>query len=266
MINKMLFVFGIVAISALCSCSPTDSPKKVIQKEKKKVPAETQIMKIAKNLVRDKGNLNQCYNTRFKPDDKGIPILVWAVSKSDVDAVKILLENGADPNVKLMARSSDTVLFEGSPGVDLDPENTKIYKDRRMNTTKICELLIKAGANVKHANKIGETPLHNAATKGREDICALLIANGADVNAADKIGTTPLHKGAKYGYWKVVEVLVKNKADVNVRNKLNQSPLILANQRCDQDLHNQIRKDLPGAYPNSDYDLVIKILTSAGGR
>ena len=56
------------------------------------------------------------------------------------------------------------------------------------------------------------------------------------------------------------KILIKNKTRKNVKDLLNKTPLQLAEQRCDEDLHKKIRKDLPGAYPNADYNKTIDIL------
>ena len=54
---------------------------------------------------------------------------------------------------------------------------------------KIAQILIKAGANVNHQDKWGQTPLHVARTV---EIAKLLIAHGADLKAKDIDGKTPV--------------------------------------------------------------------------
>ena len=46
----------------------------------------------------------------------------------------------------------------------------------------------KLGADVNAKDKLGRTPLHQAARKGRKEITELLIAEGAEVNAKGGIG------------------------------------------------------------------------------
>lgn len=264
--KKVLLVLSVGMLVMLYACSPTNSPKKGKKKQKKKVVTESRVMKIAKDLIKQKGNLNQRYDSRFKKNSKKIPILVWAISQNDVKTVKLLLDKGANPNITVLKRSTDPAIFEAITSVILDPPKSKRYKDRINSSFNICELLIKAGAKVTTSNKIGETALHKAACKGREDICLLLIKKGAKVNAVNRMGTAPLHLAAKYGYWKVVKSLLRKRARINAKNGLQKTPLKLAMERCDEDLHKKCRREIPGAYPGADYNKTIKILKKSGGK
>ena len=49
-----------------------------------------------------------------------------------------------------------------------------------------------AGTDVNTKNRMGWTPLHNAAGVGQKETVKLLITRGANVNAKDKDGVTPL--------------------------------------------------------------------------
>lgn len=267
MIRKVTLLVGIIAVSMLFACAPAKTPKIISKKGgvSAKSPNARKIFKIAKALVKEKGNMNQGYDSRFRKEKKGIPILVWAVSFSAVDAVKLLLENGANPNIKVKSGAQDPVLSESISGIDLETSAAD-FKNRRRKTLYICKLLIKSGAKVNYKTNFGETALHKAALRGRDDICALLIKKKAKVNAVDKLGNTPLHKAASYGHWKATSVLVKRKADVNRKNRLKKTALKLAKKRSDEDMYRKIRKEIPGAYPGSDYGKTIKILKSAGGK
>lgn len=60
------------------------------------------------------------------------------------------------------------------------------------------------------------TPLHFAASKGRNDVVQLLLSNGADVNSKTKYGSTPLIEAAWQGHKDVVDILLAHGAEVNV--------------------------------------------------
>lgn len=49
--------------------------------------------------------------------------------------------------------------------------------------TESCRLLLDAGANIHHRNKVGATPLHSAVFGGNLDTIKLLVERGADINA-----------------------------------------------------------------------------------
>ena len=54
---------------------------------------------------------------------------------------------------------------------------------------------------------LGDTPLHEASSKGNAEIVQTLIDAGADVNAEDLIGSRPIETASLYGHAKVVKIL-----------------------------------------------------------
>lgn len=89
------------------------------------------------------------------------------------------------------------------------------------NKKTICEILIKAGAQVNaKSSENGQTALMRA-VKVNPDLVELLINNGADVHAQDNDGHTVMHHAAEGGFFteekhkvKICEILIKSKADV----------------------------------------------------
>jgi len=51
----------------------------------------------------------------------------------------------------------------------------------------MAELLLDRGADKDAANKGGDTPLHNAASRGHLEFAKLLLDSGAAVDAANKV-------------------------------------------------------------------------------
>ena len=84
----------------------------------------------------------------------------------NIEAVKLLLDNGADVNA-----------FCG-PG-----EETPLHPVSASGEIEILELLISKGANINLRDKNGETPLHYAASCQQNLIIEQLIQKGADINA-----------------------------------------------------------------------------------
>jgi ankyrin repeat protein len=78
----------------------------------------------------------------------------------------------------------------------------------------IAQLLVEKGADIKHQDKYGLTPMHFAATKsGSKDYIAFLLAAGADVGKQDADAKTPLH----YAHDPTVaDFLLESKADAYV--------------------------------------------------
>ena len=79
------------------------------------------------------------------------------------------------------------------------------------------ELLIRAGANVKAANRYGVTPLWLACMNGNAAIIEMLLKAGADANTVLPEGETVLMTAARTGKVDAVKVLLRYGADVNAK-------------------------------------------------
>ena len=102
--------------------------------------------------------------------------------KVNTDAVRVLLENGADVTVRDATHSMPLHLAssEGSP--------------------EIVRLLIEHGADVTARDNTHSTPLHLASKKGSAENARLLIKHGADVDALDGTHSTPLHLASSVSF------------------------------------------------------------------
>ncbi len=89
--------------------------------------------------------------------------------------------------------------------------------------------LIKAGANVKAANRYGVTPLYLACVNGSALVIAKLLDAGADANSATTEGETALMTVARSGNVEAAKVLLAHGADVNSKEQWRQqTPLMWA--------------------------------------
>ena len=125
---------------------------------------------------------------------------MFVVSQGKVDAVKALIEAGADVNAKDEA-SGISVLA------------TAIMVNRPK--IKIIKTLIDAGADPNNGQVLGMSLMNFAVMKGKIDILQALIAGGADINARSKQGATPLMVAVSSRKTEVAKFLIDAGADVN---------------------------------------------------
>ncbi len=251
-IIKNLYLFFAFAIF-LTSCGSNGSKSITVKKSVSEKEFETEI----KKLIEGEKDINSI-------EKDGFVILWWAVVGNYVDATKMLLEKGANPNIAPNNKATWTVLFETTKESffgNMQGQRKKINRSRI-----IAKLLIKHGADVNHSNSIGETPLHKAAQHGRTDLCSLFIYNEANVNAVDILGHTPLHGAAKKGYWKVIQILLENGAQIGLKDKRGETALILGEKRKEESLYIKIRKENKDYCPDADYYNTIKILKEYKGK
>ena len=104
---------------------------------------------------------------------------------------------------------------------------------------QVANWLIGKGADVNAKNIDGDTPLHEAASRGAFNIAELLINKGADVNAKNNDGNTPLHSAASSenytarfipGITKYAKVLLNKGANINAKNNQGKTPPNLARE------------------------------------
>ena len=93
--------------------------------------------------------------------------------------------------------------------------------------------LIIAGADPNTTDYKGETPLHEAARRGRDACVRVLIeaGGGPNVTASDYFGRTPLHEAALHGHDTCVRRLLSAGADPNVTDNAGITPLHYAIHR-----------------------------------
>ena len=82
---------------------------------------------------------------------------------------------------------------------------------------EIADMLLRAGANPKAANREGSTPLWLASVNGDAAMIEALLTAGADPNETLPLGRTPLMTAARTGNVAAMKVLVDRGADVNAK-------------------------------------------------
>jgi ankyrin repeat protein len=117
-----------------------------------------------------------------------------AVTFRKVESVRLLLANGADPDLC-------------GPGVD-PPWASPFLNYNDSTSLQIVGMLLDAGANPNVHGTFRQTPLHQAADTGNLALVRALVAAGADVNASSDVGT-PLQRAVEKGNAVIVEELLQ---------------------------------------------------------
>ena len=139
-------------------------------------------------------------------NDEQSTSLHTALKNRNIDAIKNLLDRGADVNER------DERL------------QTPLFITSKFREITIARMLINYGADVDCRDIIGWTALHVAAVSGYIDIVRLLLDNGADVSATQRNYQTPLHLASINGHLSVVLLLLERGANVRVRNAYGRTP------------------------------------------
>jgi ankyrin repeat protein len=110
-----------------------------------------------------------------------------AAAAGDVDAMRLLLEHGADPNI---ATDAGTTPLMVAAGVNWAVAETSDFgNDALLDAVKLAHSL---GNDVNAVNSMGIGAIHGAANRGANDVIEYLAANGARLDVADAQGRTPL--------------------------------------------------------------------------
>lgn len=134
--------------------------------------------------------------------------LLNAIDFDDLELVRFLLVQGADPNVEV--DDGYTCLLSA-----IESEADK--------SVAIVQTLIDAGADIHFPGTNGWTPLHMAAARGRVEIAAALIKAGAVVDCRKEIDAeeTPLMEAAEAGHPEAVRLLLSHGADPSLRDTIH---------------------------------------------
>jgi ankyrin repeat protein len=114
--------------------------------------------------------------------DDGFTALHLAVFGGQEEAVRLLLERGADPNA-----------LSTNEAVRVPPLGTAAF----VRSVPLARLLLDSGADVNGRGEGGFTALHSAAQNGDGDLARLLLERGADKSLATDDGRLPADYGLR---------------------------------------------------------------------
>jgi ankyrin repeat protein len=120
-----------------------------------------------------------------------------AAANGETATVQILLDSGADTNVK-----------------DEKGRTPLHYASAKVN------LLSEGGVDTNAEDENLQEAFHNASAKNQHGIVSILLEAGADINKKNKTGETALHVASKLAYYETVYVLATTAScDLEAKNK-----------------------------------------------
>jgi len=194
--------------------------------------------RIAKWLVENGANVDSANKGAWTPlylatDNRNIEGGDFPVPKPDMDHldfIKILLDHGANPNLRVkddtLTRTIFTMQWFFESGA------TPFVRAAQSGDVELMQLLMKHGADPKIATDFGDTALSAAAgigwvegvtyehsVKENLDSVKLALDLGLDPNSANRDGRTPLMGAALKGRNDVVQTLVDHGARLDTRDR-----------------------------------------------
>jgi len=112
---------------------------------------------------------------------------VRAALSGDIEVMRLLLAQGADPNI---ATTQGTTALMAASGINWIPGQTYTHPEAEyVEAVKLC---LERGADVNASNSLALRAIHGAANRGWESIIQILADHGAQLDVKDIGGRTPM--------------------------------------------------------------------------
>ncbi len=170
------------------------------------------------------------------------PAILAKAAQRRLEAVKILVEHGADVNrqgriggTPLASAAGDgsleIVRFLLSKGATPNGEGTmdqplaEVARRKNPKGAEVAAALIAKGAKVSAVvPPTMETPLHIAAMYGNTAVVKTLLSSGAKPNTRDQFDSSPLHAAAAANHLEIATLLKSNGADLKAVDSDGRTP------------------------------------------
>jgi ankyrin repeat protein len=244
---------------------------------------ETPLMMAARNgnLAAIRVLLDHQADPNLKENLRGTTALMWAVEQSHADALKLLIEDGADFKAATAPDTRNSRLNIAPTVAQRAAQDVNFGRRRRAPASGGTGTAAGAkGAAARTPDDAaplddfaaffgppkvkdggGLTPLIYATREGCLDCARTLIEAGADVNQVSNYGWTPLLTATQNRHYKLAAYLLDHGADPNLSNKGGWTPLYLAT-----DNRNIEAGDYPVRKPDMDHLDFIKLLLDKGAK
>jgi uncharacterized protein len=126
-------------------------------------------------------------------EDGATPFL-RAAQSGDVDLMKLLLANGADP--KIATTNGDTALIVAAGVGWVEGVTYEVSEAQNLEAVKMC---LDLGLDPNAVDSDGRVALHGAAHKGRNSVVQLLVDHGAKLDTHDN-GSRDTISGSMFGH------------------------------------------------------------------
>ena len=194
-------------------------------------------------------------------DQSGRPPLISAVIGGHEDVVTLLLDHGADINIRLQeTRNSPKKvvgeIFTHYTNTNIPADTTGLQCAVAHNNLAMVQLLLNKGIDKDAANARGATALHIAILcnhKNNLPIIKELLQAGVDINATEDAHMTALHLAVRRKRKEIVELLLENGANMSIINIYGFTALEYA-------------RGLPKVKPGSGYQPLITLFSDVSIR
>lgn len=170
---------------------------------------------IVRSLIAKGSDVHQCSYVAYHRENQLYscmePPIVTAARVGNFEALKLLVEAGANIDAQSEIRKRDDVVYKDLSALHIACEDSRL---------DMVGYLLSHNADVHLEDKAEELPLHKTVRCGKNcekqsQIVQSLCEHGSDVNHIDKLQASPLYLATFYGCIKKMEILLLYGADVN---------------------------------------------------